>query len=88
MAIGTQPMAAARANGSQAATEAILCGGMVVAGIGTFYGSLVCDGLLNQKEGGGGRGRFAPLETVRGRLKVQLTPLEARTLFDTRFIQK
>ncbi|TMW51929.1 hypothetical protein DOY81_002991 [Sarcophaga bullata] len=28
VAIGTQPMAAARANGSQAATEAILCGGM------------------------------------------------------------
>lgn len=28
VAMGTQPMAAARANGSQAATEAILCGGM------------------------------------------------------------
>jgi len=31
VAIGTQPMAAARANGSQAATEAMLCGGMTVS---------------------------------------------------------
>jgi len=31
VAIGTHPMAAARANGSQAATEAMLCGGMTVS---------------------------------------------------------
>ena len=33
VAIGTQPMAAALANGSQAATEAILLGGMIEIGL-------------------------------------------------------